>query len=106
VPSVWDETRVLHAQIGDFLAIARRRGSDWYVGALTDWTSRELTIDLSFLPPGAYALDAYADGPNADRQGSDYVRSKRDVDATTKLTVKLAPGGGWAGRITPKASGR
>lgn len=102
VPSVWDETRVLHAQIGDVLAIARRRGSDWYVGALTDWTPRELAIDLSFLPAGAFALDAYADGPNADRQGSDYVRSKREVDASTRLTVRLAPGGGWAARITPK----
>ena len=102
VPSVWDETRVLHARIGDFLAIARRRGGDWYVGALTDWTPRELAIDLSFLPAGAFALDAYADGPNADRQGSDYVRSQRDVDASTKITVKLAPGGGWAARITPK----
>ncbi|MET0554639.1 MAG: glycoside hydrolase family 97 protein [Vicinamibacteria bacterium] len=102
VPSVWDETRVLHAQIGDFLAIARRRGSDWYVGALTDWTPRELAIDLSFLGPGEFVLDAYADGPNAERQGSDYVRSKRDVDATAKLTVRLAPGGGWAARVTPK----
>jgi alpha-glucosidase len=102
VPAVWDETRVLQAQIGDFLAIARRRGGDWYVGALTDWTPRDLTIDLSFLPPGAYALDAYADGPNADRQGSDHVRAKREVDATTKLALKLAPGGGWAARITPR----
>jgi alpha-glucosidase len=102
VPSVWDETRVLHAQIGDVVAIARRRGSDWYVGALTDWTARELVIDLSFLPAGGYALDSYQDGPNADRQGSDYQRIRRDVDASTKLTVNLAPGGGWAARITPK----
>lgn len=102
VPSVWDETRVLQAQIGDVLVLARRRGSDWYVGALTDWTPRELTIDLSFLPAGAFALDAYQDGPNADRQGSDYQRTKRGVDASTKLTVALAPGGGWAARITPK----
>jgi alpha-glucosidase len=102
VPSVWDETRVLHAQIGDLVAIARRRGKDWYVGALTDWTPRELVIDLSFLPAGVFALDAYQDGPNADRQGSDYQRVKLDVGAGTQLTVKLAPGGGWAARITPK----
>ncbi len=102
VPAVWDETLVLHAQIGDFLAIARRRGSEWYVGALTDWTPRELVIELSFLPAGTFVLDAYADGPNADRQGSDYVRSKRDVDATAKIRAKLAPGGGWAARLTPK----
>jgi alpha-glucosidase len=102
VPTVWDETRVLHAQIGDVIAIARRRGADWYVGALTDWTPRELAIDLSFLPAGKFALDAYQDGVNADRQGTDYKRVKTDVDSATKLTVNLAPGGGWAARVTPK----
>jgi alpha-glucosidase len=102
VPAVWDETRVLEARIGDVLVIARRSGKDWYVGALTDWTPRELAIDLSFLPAGSFLMDAYEDGPNADRQGSDYVRSKRDVDATAKVTARLAPGGGWAARITPK----
>jgi alpha-glucosidase len=101
VPSVWDETRVLHAQIGDFLAIARRRGSDWYVGALTDWTPRELTIDLSFLPPGEFAVDSYQDGPNAERQGSDYARVRTVATSGTRLTVKLAPGGGWAARLVP-----
>lgn len=99
VPSVWDETRVLHAKIGDYVALARRSGSDWYVGALTDWTPRELEIDLSFLPPGTFALDAYQDGPNADRQGSDYQRVRREVGAGTKLQVKLAAGGGWAARL-------
>jgi alpha-glucosidase len=100
VPTVWDETRVLHAQIGDVIAIARRRGTDWYVGALTDWTPRDLAIDLSFLPAGRFALDAYQDGVNADRPGSDYKRVKSLVDAGTKLTIKLAPGGGWAARLT------
>jgi alpha-glucosidase len=102
VPSVWDETRVLQARIGDVVAVARRRGKDWYVGALTDWTPRELTIDLSFLPPGAFALEAFQDGVNAHRQGSDYTRVTRDVDASTRLAVTLAPGGGWAARLTPK----
>ena len=53
VPTVWDETRVLDAQIGDYVVVARRNGRDWCLGAMTDWTPRELTLDLSFLPEGA-----------------------------------------------------
>ena len=59
VPTVWDETRVLAAQLGDYVAIARRRGHDWYIGAMTDWTSRTLDIDFSFLPAGRFEMAAY-----------------------------------------------
>jgi alpha-glucosidase len=102
VPTVWDETRVLAAQIGDYVAIARRNGRDWWLGAMTDWTGRELTLDLSFLPEAGGLLDAYQDGVNADRWGSDYKRVKMPVDRTTKLQIRLAEGGGWAARITPR----
>jgi alpha-glucosidase len=102
VPTVWDETRVLAAQIGDYVAVARRSGRDWWLGAMTDWTARELTLDFSFLPEGGALLDAYQDGMNADRWGSDYKRVKMPVDRTTKLQIHLAEGGGWAARITPR----
>jgi len=101
VPTVWDETRVLDARLGDYVAVARRSGGDWYVGAMTDWTARDLEIDLSFLPEGRFVVDAWADGINADRYGSDYRRSKSQTDRTAKLPVHLAPGGGWAARISP-----
>lgn len=99
VPTVWDETRVLAAQLGDYVSIARRRGQDWYVGAMTDWTSRSLEIDFSFLPRGRFRMVAYEDGPNAERMGHDYKLTTRDIDRTTKLTIRLASGGGWAARI-------
>ena len=90
--------------------IARRHGSDWYVGAMTDWTARELAIDLSFLSSGAsgasgapaskWQMTAYADGPSADKP-SEYRKTTVPVGPTTKLTVKLASGGGWVARIRP-----
>ena len=101
VPSVWDETRVLQAKVGDYVAVARRKGGDWWIGAITDWSERELALDLSFLPEGRFELDAYADGVNADRWGSDYRRSKAPADRTTPLSVHLAPGGGWAAHLSP-----
>jgi alpha-glucosidase len=68
---------------------------------MTNWTPRDIDIDLSFLPDGKYSMEAYQDGVNADRNASDYKQIKTQVDKNTKLRLKLAPGGGWAARIHP-----
>jgi len=99
VPTVWDDTKVLSGQISDYVAVARRNGHDWYVGAMTDWTPRELEIDFSFLPDGNFQMESFEDGVNADRMASDYKMTRTQVNKTTKLKVKLAPGGGWAARL-------
>ena len=102
VPSVWDESRVLDARIAEYVAMARRSGKEWYCGAMTDWTPRELQVDLSFLPAGNFRLEEYHDGMNADRLASDYKKTTRIVTNATKLTLKLAEGGGWAARLRPE----
>jgi len=101
VPTEWDETRVLDAKIAEFVLIARRNGGDWYIGAMTDWTPRDLEVDLSFLADGKFTMDAYQDGANADRFASDYKKTSASVDKTSKVKIHLAPGGGWAARIHP-----
>ena len=99
VPTEWDETKVLGGKIDDYVVVARRNGHEWYVGAMSDWTARDLEIDLSFLPEGNFTMDAYADGMNADRNASDYKKSVMQVNRTTKVKLPLASGGGWAARI-------
>jgi alpha-glucosidase len=99
VPTTWDETRVLAAKIGDYVTVARRHGNDWYIGAMTDWTPRDLEIDLSFLPDGSFQMTAYQDGANSDRLGADYKKTSSAVTKTTKLKIHLASGGGWAAHI-------
>ena len=101
VPTVWDETKLLDARIADYVVVARRSGREWFVGAMTDWTPRELEVDLSFLPEGQFHMTAYQDGVNADRYGSDYKMTKSQVGHASKLKIRLAPGGGWAARIQP-----
>ncbi len=100
VPTVWDETRALDGRIADYVVVARRSGSTWYVGAMTDWTERDLEIDLSFLPAGSYTLESWEDGVNANRRGEDTRRRSTQVTSGTKVKVHLAEGGGWAARIT------
>jgi alpha-glucosidase len=101
VPTVWDESKVLDARLGEYVVIARRSGKDWYVAAMTNWTRRDLEVDLSFLPPGDFSIEAYQDGINADRNANDYKKTKTRTGDTRKLNIALAPGGGWAARIYP-----
>ncbi len=99
VPTVWDETKVLDAKISQYVLLARRNGSDWYVGAMTDWTPRDLEVDFSFLPEGNFTLEAYQDGINADRNASDYRKTTQQITKSTRLKIHLAPGGGFAARV-------
>jgi len=101
VPTVWDETRVLDAKLGDYVLLARRKGPDWYVGAMTDWTGRKLQVAFSFLPAGTFQLEAYEDGINAERRGEDYRKVRSRVTSETRLEITLAGGGGWVARIRP-----
>ena len=99
MPTVWDETKVLDARVADYVLIARKNGDQWYVGAMTDWTARELTIDFSFLSPGSHKMTFYRDGINADRYASDYKKETVQITSGNKMDIKLAPGGGWAAMI-------
>ena len=101
VPVDWDDTKVLAAEPGDYVLMARKgKGSDnWFVGAITDENSRNLPLSLDFLEPGkTYEAVIYRDAPNADWQTNPeaYVIEKKSVTAKTMLPISLAKGGGCA----------
>lgn len=98
-PVTWDETHVLEAKISDYILIARRKGDKWYVGAMNDWTPRELTLDCSFLGDGNYEIEIMQDGINADRNANDYKNVTDTITKSSKIKVRMAPGGGWAAII-------
>ena len=101
VPTVFDETRALDGSVGEYLVMARRKGNAWYIGAMTNWSARDLTLDLSFLPAGSCQAAIMRDGVNADRDGTDYKAETIPVTRDSKLAIHLAPGGGWVARISP-----
>ncbi len=101
VPTTFDETVALDGKVGEYLALARRKGDTWFVGAMTNWTPRQLTIDCSFLPAGTYEAVVFKDGVNADRDATDYKKETIRLKGGDKLTVQLAGGGGWVARIHP-----
>lgn len=99
VPTVWDETAVLDAEVAGYVLLARRHGDDWYVGGMTDWTQRSFTVDLSFLDPGGYTAHIYSDGPNASRYASDFQKQVQPVTQNSRLKIDMAAGGGWVARF-------
>ncbi|HWS56349.1 MAG TPA: glycoside hydrolase family 97 protein [Pyrinomonadaceae bacterium] len=101
VPASWDETRVVEGRIGEVILVARRRGREWFVGAMTDESARALRLPLGFLGRGAYRLTEYADGPGADTDPKRLAISERTVRAGETLNVRLAPSGGYAARLAP-----
>lgn len=102
----WDTTRVLAGRIGDYVAVARKtRGKDeWFVGAITDEDPRTLDVSLSFLPNGRkYVAEIYADAADASWNDNPeaIAISSQPVTSTSRLHLRLAPGGGQAIRIHP-----
>lgn len=96
IPTVWDQTKVLDAKVGDYILMARQKGNAWYLGAMTDWTSRSLDVNLSFLDEGNYEIEIMQDGINANVSCNDYKHITKKVTKADKLHIDLAKGGGWA----------
>ena len=102
VPTTWDETRILRGQIGDYIVTARRKGEQWYLGAMTDWTARELEINLDFLNPGkTYQATRFSDASDADVDPNHLENSSSVVQSNESLQLKLAKGGGQAIVFSP-----
>jgi alpha-glucosidase len=105
VPVVWDDTKVLHGKIGAYASLARRSGSDWFIGTITDSEARSLELSLKFLKPGVkYIAHIYSDDPSAPTRTKVRVDTK-PVDSRTILKVDLSASGGQAVWIEAAAPG-
>lgn len=102
VPTVFNETVALDGKVGEYVALARKKDNVWYVGAMSNWNERDITLDMSFLGAGNYEAEIFKDGINADRDATDYKKEIRPISSKDKLTVHLSSGGGLAMRIYSK----
>lgn len=96
VPTVWDDTKVMDGEIGQFITVARRSGNEWFVGSITNNDERDIKIPFSFLTPGKkYKATVYYDDPKST------VRTRVSmkhitVNASTILNAHLLASGGQA----------
>jgi alpha-glucosidase len=102
VPTVFDESRPLDGKVGEYAVMAKRKGKEWYLGAMSNWTKRSISVDFAFLSPGKkYTAEIFIDGEDAESNAGHYQHRSVSVDAATKMDVKLASGGGAAIYIHP-----
>ncbi len=101
IPTVWDETRAISAQIGEHLVMARRNGDTWYLAGMTDWTPRTMDVTLDFLTAPEYTMEVFRDGVNAHIQATDYKIETSTVRPGDTVSLSMAPGGGWTAILTP-----
>ena len=94
VPTVWDQTVVPGAVAGGWVSIARRKGTDWYIGTITNNTTRTVTIPMDFLEDGTYDATIYREGPDAVNNPNFLIKETRTLTASDKLVINLPAGGG------------
>jgi alpha-glucosidase len=99
VPTVWDETRVLDATVGKFVVIARRKGEDWFIGGIANHEGCQRTIPLQFLGDGQFMASIYSDASDTKENPNHLQRQTRNFVRADTLTIKMAPGGGWAAHL-------
>ncbi|WP_222103925.1 glycoside hydrolase family 97 protein [Mucilaginibacter corticis] len=99
VPTVWDETKVLNAEPGQYLTLARRHGNDWYIGTINNSQPRKLTIPLNFLPDGTYKAEVYQDDNETTKDPNHLTKQNSTLKNGDILTAPLGCGGGQVVRL-------
>jgi alpha-glucosidase len=101
VPTTWDEIKFIDGQFGEYIILARKTGEEWYIGAMTDWDRREISIPLEFLGEGSYMAHIYRDHETAEESPDRIEVELLEVTQKEVLKILLAAGGGCAIRLIP-----
>jgi alpha-glucosidase len=99
VPTTWDATKVVDAKVGEYIVIARKKGSDWFAGAITNHSERLIDIPLSFLDEAKYVAEIYSDAVDVNVEPNHLQQQNKEVTNKDILSVRLAAGGGVAIRL-------
>ena len=102
IPTVWDETRVIDGTPGDFIVIARRSGSTWYLGGMNGDEARTVNIPLNFLGAGNFKAEIWSDAEEVADYPDRVRRTQTTVNASAELKAAMASGGGYAARLSMK----
>ena len=101
IPTTWDETVVLSAEVGGHVALARKKGDAWYIAAINQDKSLELKLPLAFLGDGSWDVQAYADSAEADAPATAVKEGHSTVKASDELDIRLVAAGGYAAILKP-----
>ncbi|PXV65026.1 alpha-glucosidase [Dysgonomonas alginatilytica] len=105
VPTVWDKTLPLDAEVGEYAVIAKKNANEWFVGGMTNSKGRQLEVSFDFLDAGKpYEIQVYRDNDNTDNDATAYTYETLKVTSESKVKFKLSPEGGFALRVTESST--
>jgi alpha-glucosidase len=99
VPTVWDDIKVLDGYPGEYIALAKRSGNDWFIGAMTNESKRTLTVQLDFLSTGNYEMEIWQDAKDAGEQPTHLTKVSKKIKAGEKIKIDMKEGGGYVARL-------
>jgi alpha-glucosidase len=99
VPTTWDETRFLTGDPGEYIVLARRKGADWRLAGITNWTPREIDVPLAALGQGDFTGDLYTDGSMDQSNPNAINKQLLRLNSSKPLHISMAPGGGFVASL-------
>ena len=100
VPTTWDDIHFIDGYPGDFVAIAKRSGTEWFIGVMNNSREKEIEIKLDFISDADHEIKIWADAKDANKEPKNLKISSRRVKSGDVIKIKLANNGGWVARIT------
>lgn len=102
VPTVWDELKALDGEIGKYIIIARRKGTQWFIGAINNREPKTIRLNLNFLQKGIWKAHIYRDAPDAGKNPNALIEENKELAVDVVLDIPLAAGGGMVIKLSPK----
>jgi alpha-glucosidase len=99
VPTVWDNIKFLGGTPGDYVAIAKQSGNQWFIGVLNNSVGKEITLNTDFLPSGKYEVEVWEDARDANTTPKNIRQSTKKIESGKPLKIKLANAGGYVAII-------
>jgi alpha-glucosidase len=101
VPTVWDDIKFVGGYPGEYVAIAKRSGNNWFIGVMNNSIGKSIDINLDFLPAGNYTMETWADSKKSDKEPMELQKSKKSVKSGDTFKVKIAKNGGFVAFLKP-----
>lgn len=102
VPSVWDDTKVIKGEIGQFICVARKSNDRWFIASMTNSEERTLEINIDFLKDGEnYEMISYSDTEQTIYDAEKIKKENSTIKNGDILRINMAPGGGFAAFLIP-----
>ncbi|HEY3388303.1 MAG TPA: glycoside hydrolase family 97 protein [Prolixibacteraceae bacterium] len=100
VPTTWDDIHFIDGYPGEYVAIAKRSGKDWFIGVMNNSKEKEITMKLDFISAGDHAIEIWADAKDSNKSPKNLKISSQKIKSGDLVKIKLANNGGWVARIT------